>query len=59
MSFKKEFKTLQDDITAVIPSFQHVPKAIYDSLNDCTDIRQLRLFKDYSLFILSKRKSDI
>ena len=52
-------KTLQDDITAVIPSFQHVPKAIYDSLNDCTDIRQLRLFKDYSLFILSKRKSDI
>ncbi len=59
MTFKKEFKTLQDDLTSVIPSFQHVPKIIYDTLSDCTDIRQLKYFKDYTNFIMSKRLSNI
>lgn len=59
MAFKKEFKTLQDEITSVIPSFQHVPKIIYDTLSDCTDIRQLKYFKDYTNFIMSKRLSNL
>lgn len=45
MTFKKEYKTLEDQITAVIPSFQEVPKSLTDSLVECTDIRQLRYFK--------------
>lgn len=36
-----------------------MPRSLEEALNACTDIRQLKYFKEYTNFIMSKRKNDV
>lgn len=35
-----------------------MPRSLEDALSACTDIRQLKYFKEYTTFIMAKRKPD-